>query len=498
MLRSIATVGLGTLASRLTGFLRDALIAALLGAGVAAEAFFVAFQVVNVVRRLIGEGALNASLVPALLREEREGRDSTAFASGVLATLTLALIVVAALLAIAMPLLVAIIAPGFDTTTRFTLTVAALLMLPYLIFVAPVAVMMARLNAKDRFALAAFAPLLFNALLIAAALALLTMQREPTTAMFALALVIGVAGVLQAATLALGGAIGMTPRAPRLDARMRQFLGDALPGMIASTAPQILMLIAAAFASSIPGAVVWLYVASRLIELPLGLVGVAMGTVMVPLVARDTTGAAQAERHALVLALGLALPAALALAVLAAPITRVLFQHGAFTATDSAQTALALTLLAIGLPAQVLSKTWSASFFGRSDTRTPMIATFAGIAVTIVAAFALRTFGHAGIAAALSLGAWTMAAWLGVRLARITTLADTETLRRLSRIALASIIMAATLIGGLRQFGTQPGFALAAVQLAVLVTGGLAIYAALLRSLGVVSFDDVRSAFKKS
>jgi putative peptidoglycan lipid II flippase len=184
--------------------------------------------------------------------------------------------------------------------------------------------------------------------------------------------------------------------------------------------------------------------------------------------------------------------------VLAGPITRVLFQHGAFTANDSAQAALALAMLAIGLPAQVLSKTWSAAFFGRSDTMTPLVATLAGIATTLVAAFALRgRFGHAGIAMAISLGAWTIAAWLGFRLARVTPLADGNTLRRLARIALASVIMTATLIAGLRMLGTPTGFAPAALQLAVLVTGGLAIYAALLRSLGVVSFDEVRAALRR-
>jgi peptidoglycan biosynthesis protein MviN/MurJ (putative lipid II flippase) len=129
---------------------------------------------------------------------------------------------------------------------------------------------------------------------------------------------------------------------------------------------------------------------------------------------------------------------------------------------------------------------------------TPLVATLAGIATTLVAAFALRgRFGHAGIAMAISLGAWTMAAWLGFRLARVTPLADGNTLRRLARIALASVIMTATLIAGLRMLGTPTGFAPAALQLAVLVTGGLAIYAALLRSLGVVSFDEVRAALRR-
>ncbi len=421
-----------------------------------------------------------------------------AFASEVLSTLTLALVVIAALLALAMPVLVSFIAPGFDADARLSLATSGTLMLPYLAFVAPVAVMMARLNAQGRFALAAFTPLLFNALLIAAAVVLLAMKREPAAAMQVLAAVIGVAGLMQAGVLALQGRLGVRLKPPRFDARMRKFLCDALPGMIASTAPQLLMLIGAAFASSITGAVAWLYVANRLIDLPLGLVGVAMGTVLVPLVARDQDGARRAEMRALELALGLTLPAAMALAVLAAPITRVLFEHGAFTAHDSAQAALALALLAIGLPAQVLCKTWSAAFFGRSDTTTPLVATLAGIAVTLIAALALRgRFGHAGIAIAISLGAWTMAAWLGVRLARIATLADADTLRRLSRIGLASIIMTATLIAGLRQFSAQAGFALAALQLAVLVTGGLAIYGALLRSLGVVSVDDLRAAFRR-
>src|SRR6478609_4643586 len=198
MIRSFATVGLGTLASRLTGFVRDALIAALLGAGAAADAFFVAFQFVNVVRRLIGEGALNAALVPALLREDERAGGGAAFASEVLSTLMLALVVLAGLLGLAMPVLVGIIAPGFGADTRFTLAVAGALMLPYLIFVAPVAVMMALLNAQGRFALAAFTPILFNALLIVAAFIMLMLKYEPATAMLHLSLVIGIAGLMQA------------------------------------------------------------------------------------------------------------------------------------------------------------------------------------------------------------------------------------------------------------------------------------------------------------
>lgn len=500
MIRSFATVGLGTLASRLTGFVRDALIAALLGAGAVADAFFIAFQFVNVVRRLIGEGALNAALVPALLRarEEDGERGAAAFAGETLSALTLALLALATLLGLAMPLLVAVLAPGFDADARASLALSGTLMLPYLAFAAPVAVMMASLNARGRFALAAFTPLLFNALMIIVAIAVLLWRSEAATAMLALSAAVGIAGLMQAGVLALRGDLRPRLVRPRLDPRMRAFFADALPGMIASTAPQILMLAGAAFASAIPGAVAWLYVANRLIELPLGLVGVAMGTVMVPLVASDPQGAARAQARALEIALGLALPAALALAVLAAPITRVLFQHGAFTANDSAQAALALMLLAAGLPAQVLCKTWSASFFGRSDTATPLAAALAGFATTLIAALALRgSFGHAGIALAISLGAWSMAAWLGVRLARTAPLADRETTWRLLRIALASLVMMAALAAALRALGTPGGFALAALQLAALVAAGLALYAALLRVTGVVTLGEVRAALRK-
>src|SRR6267378_4022096 len=224
MIRSYLTVSVGTLASRLLGFARDAMIAALLGAGPVADAFLVAFQLVNVVRRLLTEGALSAALVPAWLRvRETEGAvAAAAFAGTVLGTVSAALIVAATLIGLLMPFVITALAPGFALHPTLQLAVDdARLMLPYLAFAGPVTVMMALLNAQARFALTAFSPLLFNIALIGVMAALLGRHQDAHDA----------------------GAI---------------------------------------IASASPAAVSWLYFANRLIELPLGIVGVAMGAVLVP------------------------------------------------------------------------------------------------------------------------------------------------------------------------------------------------------------------------
>lgn len=494
MIRHFATVSLGTLASRFSGFLRDAMVAALLGAGAIADIFLIPFQLVSAVRRLIGEGALNAALVPAWLRaRDIEGDDAAAaFAGRVLGVLTLALCALAFVIAIAAPIMIAL--SGHDARA-----LAIWLMLPYLAFAAPVAVTMAVLNAQARFALAAFAPMLFNLLLIAVAAALLTLRIDSATASCALAAAIGVAGLVQLAVLRGSGGARIAWRGARLDAPMRDFLKRALPGMIASASPQLLMLAGMGFAAALPGAVSWLYFANRLIELPLGLVGVAMGTVMVPLVARDARDAARHERHAFEIALALVLPACFALMALAQPITRVLFQHGAFTAQDTMATAFMLIVLALGLPAQVFTKTLSASFFGRSDTRVPMIATLAGLAATIVAGVALRGRGDTGIATAIVCGAWTQAAWLAVAAWRTTALRiEMTTAVRMLKIVAATAAMVAALEAMQRMLGHAAGLPAATLQLAALIAIGLAVYALALRLLGAVTMAAVTEALRKS
>jgi len=353
MIRSFITVSTGTLASRLLGFARDAMIAALLGTGPIADALLVAFQLVNVVRRLLSEGALNAALVPAWLRvRETEGVvEAAAFAGRVLGTISAALVVATALIGLLMPLVITALAPGFAGQPTLQLAVNdARLMLPYLAFAGPVTVMMALMSAQGRFALTAFSPLLFNIALIGVMAVLLGWRSGAHDAALVIAATVGVAGLLQLLVLGSRGRGLATPLRVAFDAQMRGFLGKAIPGMIASSGAQWLLVAGAIIASSSPSAVSWLYFANRLIELPLGIVGVAMGTVLVPELTRALRGADRAavihaESRALELAVGLALPATLGLIVLSEPVVWMLFQHRAFTSDDTMATAQALTWL---------------------------------------------------------------------------------------------------------------------------------------------------------
>jgi putative peptidoglycan lipid II flippase len=512
MIRSFLTVSTGTLASRLLGFARDSMIAALLGTGPVADAFLVAFQLLNVVRRLLSEGALNAALVPAWLRlREAEGTvAAAAFAGRVLGTVSAALIVATALIGLLMPFVITALAPGFAglSTLQFAVNNARL-MLPYLAFAGPVTVMMALLNAQGRFALTAFSPLLFNIALIAVMISLLGWRQDPASAALILAATVGIAGLLQLLILILRrGENIATPLRVTLDPQMRGFLGQAIPGMIAGAGPQLLVVGGAIVASTSPSAVSWLYFANRLIELPLGMVGVAMGTVLIPELTRalrgdDRTAMISAESRGLELAVGLALPATLGLIALSEPIVRMLFEHGAFTAADTAATAQALIWLAFGLPAHVLVKALSPAFFARGDTVTPLLATLKGLAVAIVLAVILgQISGVGGIAAGIALGAWSNALAL-IRRGAVTFgfSIDAAARRRLPRIAASAMAMGGALWLTTRfvpALVTAPHGLAQAVLLGLMIAGGIAIYGLLLALLGVVNWRQaIRAAGQK-
>jgi putative peptidoglycan lipid II flippase len=511
MIRSFLTVSVGTLGSRLLGFARDSMIAALLGTGPVADAFLVAFQLVNMVRRLLTEGALNAALVPAWLRvRQTEGAvAAAAFAGTVLGTVSAALIVAAASIGLLMPFVITALAPGFAGHPTLQLAVDdARLMLPYLAFAGPVTVMMALLSAQGRFALTAFSPLLFNLALIAVMIGLLGWRQDAAFAALALAATVGVAGLLQLLILLFRRGGGSTPLRISFGADMRGFFGQAIPGMIASSGPQLLVVGGAVIASASPSAVSWLYFANRLIELPLGIVGVAMGTVLVPELTRalrgdDLSAVAHAESRGLELAVGLALPATLGLIVLSAPVVRMLFEHGVFTASDTAATAQALMWLALGLPAHVLVKALSPAFFARNDTLTPLWATLKGFAVAIVLAIVLgQIFGASGIAASIALGAWSSALTLIRRGASISGFSiDAAARRRLPRIVVAALAMGG-LLWLMARFvlpltATAHG-TVQAVVLLMLISGEIAIYGLLLALFGVTRWGEAVSAIRQT
>lgn len=512
MIRSFLTVSSGTLASRLLGFARDSLLAALLGAGAAADGFLAAFQIVNVIRRLLTEGGLNASLIPAWLRIRDTGGAvaAAAFAGRVLGTVSVALIVIPGVLAILLPLLIGEPVPG--GAGRETLQLAidyGRLMLPYLAFAGPVTVMMALLNAQGRFALTAFSPLLFNIALIAVMTVLLITRPAAEDAAQIIAATVGIAGLLQITALVLlRGDNVATPLRFSFDKEIRGFFARAAPGMMASSAPQLLMVVGAIIASASPAAISWLYFANRLVELPLGIVGVAMGTVLIPELSRalrtdDRAAVAHAESRGLELAVGLALPATFGLIVLSEPIVRLLFEHGAFTADDAKATARALMWLALALPAHVLVKALSPAFFAREDTMTPLLAALKGIVLAMTAAFLLgRWYGADGIAAAIAFGAWSMAFSLLRRGAATFGFSiDTAAKRRLPRIALAALAMGALLWFFARSLPALAsgahGFVQAILLLAV-IAAGIAIYGLLLKLFGVAGWRETVNAIRPS
>jgi putative peptidoglycan lipid II flippase len=508
MIRSFLTVSTGTLASRLLGFARDSMIAALLGTGAVADAFLAAFQLVNVVRRLLSEGALNAALIPAWLRvRDRDGEAAaSAFAGRVLGTVSAALIAISIVIALVMPLIITVIAPGFLGSGTLDLAVAnARLMLPYLAFAGPVTVLMGLLNAQGRFALTAFSPLLFNIALIAAIAMLLVWHADAGFAAWMLAATVGVAGLLQLLMLLSQRSARLaTPLRISFDQEMRAFFTKAIPGMIASSGPQWLMVAGAIIASATPSAVSWLYFANRLIELPLGIVGVAMGTVLVPELTRavrsgDRDAVAHAESRALELATGLALPATLGLIVLAEPIVRLLFEHGAFGADDRTATAHALMWLALGLPAHVLIKALSPAYYARSDTMTPLMATAKGFVVAIALAVLLgHYFGATGIAASIAAGAWSSAiSLLRKGTSEFGFSVDAAARNRLPRIMLAAAAMGALLW---LTTGLTPAEAHGLIRFIVLgvqIAAGIAVYGVLLQVLGAASWREAANALKR-
>jgi putative peptidoglycan lipid II flippase len=457
LVRSVATVGSMTLISRLAGFARDVVIAALLGAGPLADAFFVAFKLPNFLRRLFAEGAFNAGFVPLFARTlEAEGRAvAKGFAEQAQAVM-IAVVLPLVLVAIpAMPWLIAIFAPGFEQGgARYENAVElSRITFVYILFISLTALYAGVLNSIGRFAAAAAAPIVLNiAMITALGLSALWLGMPA----LALAWSVAAAGLLQFLWLRIALAregITLKLRRPRLSPEIRRLFGLILPGAIGAGVAQVSLLADVFFASLLPpGAVSYLYFADRLAQLPLGVIGVAVGTALLPLLARqlrsgDIEGALASQNRALEMALLLTLPAALALIVLAEPIIAALFERGAFGPDATVATSMALAAYASGLPAYVLIKVLAPGFFAREDTKTPVkIAIGCLIANILMIIALLGPLQHVGIALATALSAWLNAALLGWLLRRQGLLHFDQRLRqRLPRIAAATLAMTAAL-----------------------------------------------------
>jgi putative peptidoglycan lipid II flippase len=429
LLRSTALVGLLTATSRLFGYVRDVFIANLGGAGVGTDAFFVAFRIPNLLRRLFAEGAFSQAFVPVIAdyrgrRSHAEVRDLLAGATG---SLGLVLLLLTAVGTLAAPLLILIFAPGFAAQPEKLALAAEMLRitLPYLPLVSLTALAGGALNAYDRFGVPALTPIFLNLAMIGAAIGLAPHLDQPVVAL--------AWGVLAGGLLQLLFQLPFLRRPgllvwPRLGFRhegVRCILGRMLPAILGVSVVQINLMLDALLASFLEtGSVSWLYYSDRLVELPLGVLGIALATVILPTLSRRFAegrqeGFAATLDWALRWTLLVGVPATLGLTALAAPILATLFQHGEFRSADVYMAELSLQAYALGLPAFMLVKVLAPAFFARQDVRTPVrVAVLAVAANVVMSLMLMTTLAHAGLALATSLASVVNAALLYRRLHR--------------------------------------------------------------------------------
>jgi putative peptidoglycan lipid II flippase len=423
LLRAAASVSSMTLASRVTGLIREILMANLFGAGISMDAFVVAFRIPNLLRRLFAEGAFSQAFVPVLGEyRTKQGDEVTRILAGkVLAVLGAALFIATLIGVLASPLVVYAMASGFaKDAQKFDLTVTMVrICFPYILFISLVSFCSGLLNTYGAFKAPAFTPVLLNVTFIAFALWVAPHMEQPVVA---LAWAVFVGGLVQLAfQVPFLKRIGMLPR-PRWDpkdAGVRRILALMAPAALGVSVAQISLLINTQIAAYLgDGPVSWLYYADRLMEFPSALLGVALGTVLLPTLVRHHSGADAAAYSRLLdwglrVSLMLALPAAVALALLSVPLIATLFWHGQFLQHDVMMTRNALIGYAVGLAGIILVKVLAPGFYAKQNIRTPVKVAVATLIVTqlLNAAF-VPYFKHAGLSLAISVGACFNAGWL--------------------------------------------------------------------------------------
>ncbi len=520
LIRSSAIYSGLTMVSRLLGFARDIFITARLGAsiGPAADAFQTALSFPNLFRRVFAEGAFAAAFVPAyskaLTQDGEEKADN--LAADALATLAAATIVITLICELAMPWLMYAISYGFAAdATKFKLAVLLTqITMPYLPCMAIVALLSGVLNARNRFILSAGAPVFFNLCILIAVVP----DRAPRDSAIAASIAVGAAGLVQAVLLIWGvrrtGA-RITARLPRLTPQVKTLIGRAVPGAISASAVQLNIFVSSNLASFVNGGRTWLATADRLYQLPLGLVGVAIGVALLPRLSRsvhsgDAADAQSAMDQAITFALALTLPSAAAMIAMPYFLSDALYTRGAFTAFDSLQTAGALFFYGLGVPAFVLQQLYSRAFFAREDTKSPMRFALISIAVNIVAGLAFfPLFGVRGIAAATALASWINVAQMAVKLRKLGHYTPSaQTWSRLARILAASTALALLLwaaahwrdlieapLRNLGLTGANLGAKEAAIGLVVIAAAG--VYPPLLFAFGGLKMAEVKAALRR-
>lgn len=509
-----------TLISRFMGLARDLVITSRFGASqtIEADAYNTAFSFPNLFRRIFAEGAFASAFVPAYSKSlERDGEEiADVLAADAMATLAAATLVITIIAQLTMPWLMYVINPGYaHDPEKFKLAILLTqISMPYLPCMAIAAHLSGVLNARGRFIVSGLHPTLLNGVMLLAVIP----QHDPRSAAYAATAAIIVAGICQAGLLWWGvnkSGARVTWRWPRLTPEIKSLIALAVPGSISASATQINIFISGILASQIAGARSWLATADRLYQLPLSLIGVAVGVALLPRLSRtvhsgDHQGAQDAMDGALVFCLALTLPAAAALMAIPVYLIDGIWRRGEFTVFDAAQTGHALFFYGIGVPAFVLNRILQTAFFARQDTKTPMRFALISVAINIVLGIALfnTPLGFAGIAAATAIASWVNVVQMLMTLSRREHYGITrETWSKIVRTLLASGLM-----GGLLWFASlyRPQleaplahihfFGMGAKEITVLALCAVAalLYPVALFAFGGLTMSDVRSALKRT
>ncbi len=507
LIAGFMTVGLWTMLSRVLGFVRDAMILAYLGTGPAYEAYVVAFRLPNMFRRFFAEGAFNMAFVPMFSKKYEAGEDAKGFAESAFAGLATVLIVLTLLAQLFMPWMIYALASGFAGQEQFVLSVDfARIVFPYILFISLAALLSGVLNATGRFAAAAAAPVLLNVILVAAMALAAWGGRDVTMALIWGIPVAGVAQLILVWIAARRAGFTLMPRRPRWTPEISRLVKIAIPAALAGGVVQVNLLVGQQVASYFDRAVGWLYAADRLYQLPLGVVGIAIGVVLLPdlsrrLAADDTAGGRNALSRAAEVSLALTIPAAVALVVIPLPLVSVLFERGATTATDSAAIALAVAVYGLGLPAFVIQKILQPLFFAREDTRSPFRYAIVAMVVNAAIAVGLAPFiGWIAAAIATTLAAWVMVALLSIGARPMGDVArfDARFHARIWRIIGAALGMGVVLWGAaalLAPYLATAGWRYPA--LLALIMAGIISYFALGQIIGAFRLGEFKRAFQR-
>jgi putative peptidoglycan lipid II flippase len=503
MYRNLLSVGFLTLLSRGTGFLRDVFVGAVLGAGANADAFFVAFRLPNHFRAIFGEGAFNAAYVPAYARVlEAEGAArAKSFASQIFTLLLLSQLIVLALAWTFMPQMVRFLAPGFDAEpAKFDLAVRLTrITFPYLLCVTLVTLHSGTLNAHRKFIAAAFAPVLLNVSMIAFLALAFLFPGAGEAASY---------GVTASGVLQLGFMMWAARRShllegltrPQWASDVKRFFVALGPAVIGSAGVQIALFADTIIASLLPtGSVSSIYYADRIYQLPVGVIGIAAGTVLLPemsrlFAAQDWRGAFRAQNRTMAITIALAAPFFVAFLCIPVLIMRGIFVRGAFSEADARSAGLVLGAYGLGLFAVLLIRCVVASFQARGDTTTPMVAALISVALNVALKIALyKPLGAAGLAAATAFGAWVnFAILVGVAVRRGVMRPDARLIDLILAVFLAGDVLAAITVFGpapLDEWSLSIGRFRTLAELLLLCIGGVSAYAITLliglRALGV-------------